>query len=208
MGRFINRGVLALLLVGVLFGCGESKTLKLTYEAASTGDKPDLIVIISLDANGENPKENLEPLQGGIRFSDAIDSLKKCSVFLKYIDGASAGFSPTASVTDCITMANFYKANIFNLSPSFEEDALSERAPSLRDTSNGYAFVLFFFNGQSANATKQNRCVQIFGSKIENKKFVQVSGGATVTSDVADMGTLAKVVDGSLPDPNLCFSFK
>ena len=202
-----------LFLVPAIFltSCGDSDTLRLAYTAAIGAAQPDFIAIIEVDPNLSEYKQNLGPTEEGIFFYSSDSNLRKCAVdegqinmveHPNFLSSAEQAAVDPVNKANCTALGQFYSTEIFkgtslNLGDDPDSGLNIADGFNFGDVSDGFVFVLFFFNQEDSGASI--RCFQIFAAEIRDKKIIDLTGASL---------DLVAVQLTSETDGNRCFSYK
>lgn len=198
------RGVSIWVLGSALVGCGDTSTIRLSYQSSPTD--PDLVVIVSANTAAAalgDFKQNVQSVDGST-FYDSIDAIKGCALSGKnLVSGNLTSFGSTSSGADSFcttTLSRHLKCNIFKFNEPTYSGTYTGADLKLKDKSNGYIVAFFLFNQSNLSATY--RCFQVYAAEVQNGKIVDRSGGTpTLKSSV----TVPLVPES---DGTKCISYK
>lgn len=186
----------------LVLGCGSSETLEIEYQIASGSAEPDLIVKISMNADGTTKEDVI--VGEGLKFGGSPNAILGCAKALGIINSTNANNVAVDSGgidgSTCIAQLGAH-LNTLGVTEGLNPPHTSGRMSLLSDNAS-YVFVLTFFN--LGTGTK---CVHLAGAEIRARKFFINSSGqatTTLTFTASSTGISGAVTSG---DVEKCFLY-
>jgi len=143
----------------LLVSCGKSKSVSLSYTTPTGADEPDLIVIVQVDSELANYDQNLGPVVESdgseVYFYGENADLRQCAVLQGFINTTTHPnfLSGAETANGCGDLGAFFNGQIFLGGSLDVADGLSiAEGYDLGSISNGFVFVLFFYNNSNRGA--------------------------------------------------------